>query len=159
MINDIPCCYTRKMNDADMESYKAKLQRYGEHALIEGEIQDGDVLGLIDDIVTKFDSKMIALEQIRLEIADRMRRKQGNIHIECKDVFVLIDREQGAKEKAQSLGVTLHSLIPFRSRGIGWLRSCLSDIEYRVIKDYLSDETTYQNPKMQSKLREIALHK
>ena len=120
--------------------------------MIEGVLEDGDAVGIVDDLVTKFDSKVVALKQLEFERAVR-----GLKHVTCSDVIVVLDREQGAKEIAREYGVTLHSLIPFMSKGVEWLKDVLADQEYVVIVDYLNDTDKYQDPRVQAELSEIAM--
>ena len=118
----------------------------GEHALVEGELKEGDIFVAVDDLVTKFDSKVIAIEQLKKEAE---RRKCS---ITCNDVAVLVDREQGGKEAAKNFGIKLHALIPFKQKGIEWLRDYLSPLEYEVIKDYLENPEKYQDEENRKKL-------
>jgi hypothetical protein len=69
---------------------------------------------------------------------------------------VLIDREQGAKDAALSNGMTLSSLISFKSQGIHWLQNKMDPVEYETIVDYLKDDKKYQDASIQEKLRQIA---
>ncbi len=138
----IPSLWTRKIDSVD--EFKKYIQSYGEHTLVEGEFETGDRIAVIDDLATKFDSKLVAIEQISHEA------KKRGLKVECKDVVVLLDREQGAAEVASQHGISLHSLIPFKSRGIEWLR--LSEIEYEVITEYLRDEKKYQDAEVQEEL-------
>lgn len=150
LARDIPACFTRKMEGIrSRDDFKKKVASYGEHALIEGEINEGDMFVAIDDLVTKFNSKMIAFEQLKWEAQKR------NITVSCNEVAVLIDREQGAEKIAQEFGISLHSLIPFQSKGLEWLRDYLSKIEYDVISDYLIQPEKYQDAKIQSRLKKI----
>jgi orotate phosphoribosyltransferase len=72
-------------------------------------------------------------------------------------VVVLLDREQGAADVARQYGISFHSLIPFKSKGVKWLKSSLSEIEYEVLTGYLQDEQKYQDAKVQKELYEIVL--
>lgn len=127
----IPMCYTRKITGIgsiqDLEKY---ISKYGEHSLVEGEINDGDSFIVIDDIVTKFDSKIFAIKQLEME-ANRRRKK-----ISCKHVAVVIDRQQGAAEAAERYGIRLHALIKFKE-AIEWIKNEMDEEEYRRIKEYL----------------------
>lgn len=137
--HDIPLCYTRKLEGVtSLGELQEAARRYGEHALVEGAMEDGDTFVAIDDLVTRFDSKQVAIEQLAMEATRR------NLEVECKQVAVIIDREQGAAQRAAEEGVTLHALIPFQSKGIHWLRDSFSQLEYEVITDYLADSTPYQ---------------
>lgn len=152
MVSGIPSCYTRKIvGDEHTQNLEKKIAQYGEHALVEGELRNGDVIAVIDDVVTRFDSKLVAISKLQHEIRRRHLQR-----IECNDVVVLIDREQGAGERARKCGVVLHSLIPFKSKGIEWLKEYMTPQEYEVIKDYLDKPTSYQNDVVQSRLRQMA---
>ncbi|MCD6512519.1 MAG: hypothetical protein J7K61_02825 [Thermoplasmata archaeon] len=134
----IPLCYTRKIAGVkSMEQLENYTSQYGEHSLVEGEIEDGDGFIAIDDIVTKFDSKLVAIKQLEMEARKR------NKSIECRHVAVVIDRQQGAEEIAKQHGIKLHSLIKFRD-ALEWLRDEMSENEYEVIMDYLENPEKYQ---------------
>ena len=159
IFSGIPSCYTRKLEGVKtIEHFKKRLTQYGEHSLVEGLIEDNDNLVLVDDLVTKFDSKVIALEQVKYEIR-RREQISRQLNTTCKHVAVLLDREQGAAKMAEHLGLTLHSLIPFKTKGITWLREKMSLKEYSVIKDYLHNEKEYQNKERQEELSKIALNR
>ncbi len=150
-----PSLYTRKLPDnvkteKDVEEY---VGNHGQHALVEGTIENGDRLIMIDDLVTKFDSKLLAMGQINGEL------KKRNISATVKDIAVLIDREQGGETRAAELGMGLHSFIRFKSEGIGLLKESLSEIEYSTITDYLSDDSKYQEKGLQNELQELARRK
>lgn len=156
----IPSCYTRKLegvrNVTDLEN---RIQAYGEHSLMEGEINNGDNIAIVDDLVTKFDTKLIAIEQVRYEVRRRERQTGEKINFQCKDVIVLFDREQGAQERAEELGINLYSIIPFKSKGLSWLRDKISDMEYKIMKEYLENSKKYQDKKVRSELRDAAIKK
>jgi uridine monophosphate synthetase len=150
---DIPSCFTRKLESVRSErDFDNIIKNYGEHSLIEGELEDGDKIGIIDDLVTKFDSKLIAIRQLNHE--SRIRKLK---QVKCSDVIVLLDREQGSERSAKEHGIRLHSLIPFTTKGVNWLAEVLSDREYEIITEYLADNEKYQKQEVQEKLyREAA---
>lgn len=153
-MSGIPSLYTRKLPEEvktpeDVERY---LHSHGNKALVEGEMKSGDRLILVDDLVTRFDSKLLAIGQINGEIK---RRKLTNV--ETKDIVVLLDREQGGVEKARELGYSLHAFIPFASKGIGWLKDSLTEVEYEVITDYIKNTEKYQKKEIQAELEAKAL--
>ena len=98
-------------------------------------------LGFVDDLVTGLDSKLIAIEQARYHLSS-----QGLPDVGTEDIVVVLDREQGAGEKAAAAGLRLHRLIPFRTRGIDWLRDALAPAEHEVLSGYLADPEAYQAP-------------
>jgi orotate phosphoribosyltransferase len=149
---DMPACFTRKLEGLrSLDEFDRFVKAYGEHSMVEGILEDGDRVGIIDDLVTRFDSKVVALKQLAHEVTLR-----GLTGVRCSDVIVLLDREQGAGEVARGYGVTLQSLIPFRSKGLGWLRDILADREYEVLVEYLRDSSAYQDPRVQADLAELA---
>ena len=117
--------------------------------LIEGKFEAGDQIAVIDDLATKFDSKLVAIEQINYETEKR------GLKVECNEVVVLLDREQGAADVARQYGISFHSLIPFKSKGVKWLKTSLSEIEYEVITEYLRDDEKYQDAEVQKELYEL----
>jgi len=136
--HDMPLCYTRKLAGVrsidDLEEY---TKQYGEHSLVEGEINDGDEFIAVDDIVTKFDSKLIAIKQLEIEAERR------GCSISCNHVAVVVDRQQGAGEIARQHGITIHALIKFRE-AIEWIKDMMDEKEYEIIADYLDSPEKYQ---------------
>lgn len=150
---NIPSCFTRKLEGVrSLDDFNMFVREYGEHSMIEGVLEDGDAVGIVDDLVTKFDSKVLVLKQLEFE-----RKVRGLKDVKCSDVVVVLDREQGATEIARDYGIELHSLIPFRSKGVPWLKDVLADQEYEVIVDYLCDTKKYQDPRVQAELSEITM--
>jgi orotate phosphoribosyltransferase len=160
IFSGIPSCYTRKLPDEiTVTDIQRRMLTYGEHSLVEGELNDGDVIAIVDDLVTKFDSKLVALEQIRQEIRRRELEGKRPLSVKIEHVIVLFDREQGAADTAAAHGLKLHSLIAFRSKGVDWLKDKMSKEEYDVILSYLSDSSKYQVPEIQADLAKRARKK
>lgn len=65
---------------------------HGQTKLIEGNFKAGDKVVVIDDVVTKGDSTIAAIEAVK--------REGGEVAF----VVVLVDRQQGGREKIESLG-------------------------------------------------------
>ncbi len=151
----MPGCFTRKMEKVkSVENFRQIISEYGEHTLVEGEIQEGDNLALVDDLVTRFDSKLIAFEQIRHEL-----QRRGLRNVSCRKVLVLIDREQGASDAARSAGFEIASLIPFKSMGLNLLRGILETEEWKVIRDYLYDPEAFQDMSVRERLALMSFKK
>lgn len=150
-------CYARNLEgidtpedfDSKIEGIKKQLKEHGEHALIEGSLSDGDNIAIVDDLSTKFTTKLITRKQVMQEAQDR------RIHVTCNEVIVLLDREQGAVEKAKNFGMNLLSIIPFRTKGVLWLRDLMNPKEYEVITDYLNNEQKYQDENVRKSLKAL----
>ncbi len=152
----IPSLYTRKLPEEvktpkDVEEY---LGAHGQKALVEGDFNPGDTLAIIDDLVSTFGSKELAISQIQQEA-----KRRGISNMKLNDIFVLLDREQGGRERAKELGYNLHALISFKSVGVHWLKDALQPIEYDTIVSYLKNPKDYQNSEIQQKLKSIASQK
>ena len=66
---------------------------HGQTKLIEGNFKPGDKVVVIDDVVTKGDSTIAAIEAVR--------REGGEVAFAA----VLVDRQQGGREKIQQLSL------------------------------------------------------
>jgi len=73
---------------------------YGTRRRIEGAFEPGERVVVIDDIVTDGASKLEAIEP--LEAAG----------LAVEDLVVLIDREQGGRERLAAKGYRLHAVLP-----------------------------------------------
>lgn len=148
LVSGIPACYTRKLENVRSV---VDLEDWGEHNMIEGLLYSGVNVCLVDDLVTKFDSKAIALEQLKKEVA-----KRNLTGVTCRDIAVLLDRQQGADVAAKSYEVVIHSLIPFKDKGLYWLKDIMSYDELQVIEDYLHNPDYYQSASAQKELSDMA---
>lgn len=150
----IPCGYTRKMEGvSNVDEFKKKITQYGQHAMVEGYFENGDEIVLIDDLVTKMSSKLIAVEQFRAEM------KRRNVNAKSNKILVLLDREQGAQKTAEENGLKLYSLIPFKTNGVNWLKDRFTSLEYEIISDYLLNSDKYQDEIIQNNLKNQAINK
>jgi len=137
--SNIPSLYTRKLeNNNDFENFDLILKKYGEHNLIEGEMKDNDIIIIVDDLVTKFNSAVFGRKQLYYEANKR------NCNVICDNAVVLIDREQGAELIAKTENMKLHSLIKFKSN-LHWLKDKLAPIEYQILNEYFKDYLKFQN--------------
>ncbi len=136
--SDIPACHTRKILGVrtEQELYAA-IGKYGQHSLMEGEVQDGDVLCLVDDLVTGMESKLVGRAQVLAEL-----EKRGISSVTVDDIAVIIDRQQGARERAKDLNIRLHSLIDLVDEGLPSISNSMSEEEYKLVSDYISDPTS-----------------
>jgi len=136
----IPAVHTRKlMGVKSTEDIQNALSSYGQHTLVEGVLEDGDVLCLVDDLVTGMTSKLAAQAQVKAELEHR-RIKNAT----CDDVAVLIDRQQGAKKAASDAGLNLYALIDFVDEGLPLLKGIMSDAEHKLLSEYLDNPKGFQ---------------
>jgi orotate phosphoribosyltransferase len=136
----LPACHTRKMLGVRTEEdLHRAIQEYGQHSLLEGVVEEGDVLCIVDDLVTGMESKLIARAQIHAEIE---RREVKDVI--CDDVAVVLDRQQGAKKRAKEAGIRLHALVDFVDEGLSLLRDSMDSEEYKLIANYLADPSKHQ---------------
>jgi orotate phosphoribosyltransferase len=77
---------------------------HGQNKLVEGNFSRGDSVVVIDDVVTKGDSTLKAIESVEAE---------GGL---VKFVIVLLDREEGGRQKIEARGVPVISV--FRKRDV-----------------------------------------
>jgi uridine monophosphate synthetase len=132
----IPACHTRKiLGVRTEEEMKQAIITYGQHSFLEGVIEDGDVLCLVDDLVTGMESKVVARDQVLGEI-----EKRGLSDVKCDDIAVLLDRHQGAQQRAHDLNLQLHYLIDIINDGLPILKDSMSANEYSIIADYLTNQ-------------------
>jgi orotate phosphoribosyltransferase len=82
--------------------------------------------------------------------------KRRNVNAKSNKILVLLDREQGAQKTAEANGLELFSLIPFKTKGVNWLKNRFSSLEYEVISDYLLNSDKYQNETIQNNLKNQA---
>ncbi|MBD3405962.1 MAG: hypothetical protein GF411_07540 [Candidatus Lokiarchaeota archaeon] len=136
----IPSCHTRKLSGVrSSDELSEALSSYGQHSLLEGEINDGDVLCLVDDLVTGMTSKLVARDQIQAEI-----KRRNLTDVICEDIVVIVDRQQGAVEKAKAAGLNLYSLIDFVDEGLPFLKDLMVKEEYELVSGYLTNPQDFQ---------------
>jgi len=76
-----------------------KPKGYGTSKSVEGKIHDGMKVLMIDDVATTGGSVANAIKSLR----------ESNISI--KDVYVIVDRMEGANDALAELGVKIHSVL------------------------------------------------
>jgi orotate phosphoribosyltransferase len=112
--------------------YYRKEQK--EHALkkrIEGKLNNGDRVLIVDDLITTGKSVIDAAEIIRQE--------GGKVN----EAVVLLDREQGGVKNLEKTGIRVHCLFKM-SDAIEWLHATgmLSDDEHKKLTEYIKKEST-----------------
>lgn len=81
---------------------RKEVKEHGTHKLIEGKYLKGDKIAVLDDVITKGDSKLEALRPLK---------KAG---LEIKDIVVLIDYEKGGGKLLEAEGYKLHAAITMK---------------------------------------------
>ena len=72
---------------------------HGTEKLIEGNLKEGDVAAMFEDVVTTWGSVIRAINAVRDSGA------------EVKKLFVIVDREEGAKAKFEEMGVEFYTIF------------------------------------------------
>lgn len=142
LASGIPACHTRKiLGVRTEEEMKQAISTYGQHSLVEGIIEDGDVICLVDDLVTGMESKVEARAQVLAEVA-----KRGLSDVMCDDIAVIIDRHQGAQQRARTLNLRLHYLIDIVHDGLPILKDSMSKEEHSLVSAYLTNPESFKRP-------------
>jgi orotate phosphoribosyltransferase len=146
----LPMGYTRKLPGvrcvADLDG-DAAAESYGSHRLVEGGFRPGDRVALVDDLVTGFDSKEIALRQLQIEL-----ERRGVADVEVEAVVVFVERGAEARARAAAAGVRLVSLAVLDADSVEALRGAAADREVDAIAAYLRDPAPFQNPARRAEL-------
>ncbi|MHA1506279.1 MAG: orotate phosphoribosyltransferase [Candidatus Asgardarchaeia archaeon] len=110
---------------------RSKEKGYGRKRRVEGIIEEGDRILIIDDLITTGGNLIEAANSIRDEGAIVM------------DAVVLIDREQGGLENLKENGIKLHYLMKV-SQMMDSLKEkgLISDKEYEEVMEYIRRERT-----------------
>lgn len=74
-----------------------ELKTHGSGAMIDGVYKPGQNVALFDDLITKATSKIEAAKVLEAE------------GLVVKDIFVLVDREQGGQAQLEAAGYVLHT--------------------------------------------------
>jgi orotate phosphoribosyltransferase len=136
----IPACHTRKIVGVQTEQeLQEAISKYGQHALLEGDVKEGDALCLIDDLVTGMESKLVARGQVVAEL-----EKRGISDFTIDDIAVVVDRQQGARKRADELKINLHTLINLIDEGLPLIKDRMSDEEFIIVSDYLADPISFK---------------
>jgi orotate phosphoribosyltransferase len=136
----LPACHTRKIvGIRTKEDFEKAIRQYGQHSIVEGILEDGDSLCLVDDLVTSMNSKLIARSQVLAEV-----KKRGLRAVKCDDVAVVLDRQQGAEKISKESGLSLHSLIGLIGEGLPLLEPLMESDEYELISKYLKNPEKFE---------------
>lgn len=103
---------------------------HGSGAMIDGSFQPGQTAVLIDDLVTRAESKLEAARVLT----------EHELHV--RDLVVLVDREQGGAREVAAAGITLHAAISLSDLLAIYRRHGILDSETDArLRDYLNSGT------------------
>jgi uridine monophosphate synthetase len=106
---------------------RREAKDYGTKAAIEGAFKAGETVAVIDDLATTGGAKIEAIQ--KLEAAG----------LKVRDVLVLIDREQGARETLAEAGYHLHAVATLRQLLDEWRDSgAITTEQYDTVLNFLS---------------------
>lgn len=99
---------------------------YGTGKRVEGEFKAGEVVAVLDDVITTGGAKLELIEPLTAA------------GLTVRDVLVLVDREQGGAEVLQEHGFTLHSVFTLKQvLEVLQRRGAISPERYREVLAYL----------------------
>lgn len=81
---------------------RREVKDYGTKKVVEGEFKKGETAVLIDDLITKGDSKIETLKPFAEE------------GLKVKDIVVLFDYQKGGAEMLEAMGYKLHAAMTVR---------------------------------------------
>ncbi|MCS6909027.1 MAG: orotidine-5'-phosphate decarboxylase [Anaerolineales bacterium] len=106
---------------------RREVKDYGTKAAIEGDYAAGETVVVLDDLATTGDTKLEAIQ--KLEAAG----------LKVRDIVVLIDREQGAREALAAAGYTLHAVTTLRELLALWRESgAVTAAQYDEVMAFLA---------------------
>lgn len=122
---NLPMIYPRK-----------EAKEYGTKKAIEGIFNAGETVLVIDDLITRGDSKIEAIAPLE------------KVGLKVKDVVVLVDREQGGKKVLAEKGYSLHAALKITEiLEILKKHSKISDEQCSSIKEYFANPEKWQEGK------------
>lgn len=105
---------------------RKEAKDYGTKKMIEGKFEKGQRCLVIEDVITSGSSILETVTPLR------------EAGLEVEDVVVILNREQGGKEKLKAEGIYLHSLISiFDLLKVLFQEKKISEEKFREINDFL----------------------
>ncbi|MBI1801369.1 MAG: orotate phosphoribosyltransferase, partial [Chloroflexi bacterium] len=105
---------------------RREAKAYGTRAAIEGEFVAGETAVVIDDLATTGGTKIETIEKLQ------------SVGLVVRDVVVLIDREQGARESLAAAGCALHAVASLGELLAEWQRTgAISAEQFTRVTAYL----------------------
>lgn len=110
--------------------YRQARKEHGVRKKIEGILERNDRVLIIDDLITTGESVIESAEVVR---------DQGGV---VNELVVLLDREQGGKERLRSSRIEPHVLFKI-SDAMEWLHTVglIGDKVFDTVKEYIKEET------------------
>jgi uridine monophosphate synthetase len=106
---------------------RREVKDYGTKSAIEGDYAAGETVVVLDDLATTGETKIEAIQ--KLEAAG----------LKVRDIVVLIDREQGARETLAAAGYTLHAVTTLRELLALWRESgAVTAAQYDEVLGFLT---------------------
>lgn len=107
---------------------RKEVKDYGTSRAIEGSFERGEMVAVIDDLISNGASKITAIEQLRMA------------GLRVRDVVVLLDREGPGRQQLADAGYTLHSVFRLRELMDVLLEHKRITLEQREIVDQFLNE-------------------
>jgi orotate phosphoribosyltransferase len=115
--------------------YRQARKEHGVRKKIEGVLERNDRILVVDDLITTGESVIEAAEVVR---------DQGGI---VNELVVLLDREQGGKERLRQARIEPHVLFKI-SDAMTWLHQVglIEDQIYETLRQYIEEESRVSSP-------------
>jgi orotate phosphoribosyltransferase len=115
--------------------YRQARKEHGVRKKVEGILERNDRVLVIDDLITTGESVIEGAEVVR---------DQGGI---VNELVVLLDREQGGKERLRKSRIEPHVLFKI-SDAMEWLNrvGLIEDQMYGILKEYIEEESKVSDP-------------
>lgn len=106
---------------------RRKAKGYGRKRLVEGKYEPGDTVLVVDDLITDGGSKLETAQVLRDE------------GLKVKDIFVVVDREQGGSAQLAEVDLQLRALVAISDLVKNLVqRGHLTKQQAKQIRDYIS---------------------
>lgn len=113
--------------DIPMVMRRKESKDYGTKKIIEGKFEKGQTCLIIEDVVTSGTSIIETIAPLKAE------------SLEVEDAVVVVNREQGGKERLKEQGIELHSLISiFDLLKVLFSEKKISESTFREVNEFLT---------------------
>jgi orotate phosphoribosyltransferase len=105
---------------------RKEAKDYGTKKLVEGKFEKGQICLIIEDVVTSGASILETVAPLKIE------------GLQIEDAVVVVNREQGGKERLKENGIELHSLISiFDLLKVLFYEKKISEESFREVNEFL----------------------